>query len=192
MIGGGNVRRRRGTVRQKLIGTGMFLRRPGGDRCSRSPTNVTASLQRSFATPVWLYFRFTLNLRDVEDLLAERGIEVSYETVRCWTRKFGRQFARNLRRYRFPPTATWHLDEMVVTIAGERMFLWRAVDSQGEVLDMLVQRRRTKAAALRLLRKLLRRQGIRPEAIVTDGLSSRRGGQGAGSGTPAPIRTAAR
>jgi transposase-like protein len=123
---------------------------------------------------VWLYFRFTLSLRDVEDLLAERGIEVSYETVRCWTQKFGRQFARNLRRSRPRPTATWHLDEMVVRISGRRMFLWRAVDSEGEVLDMLVQRRRNKVAALRLLRKLLRRHGIRPEAIVTDGLSSYR------------------
>ena len=121
---------------------------------------------------VWLYFRFALSLRDVEDLLAERGIEVSYETVRCWTRKFGRAFARNLRRSRPRPTATWHLDEMVVRIGGRRMFLWRAVDSEGEVLDMLVQKRRNKAAALRLLRKLLRGQGIRPEAIVTDGLGS--------------------
>jgi hypothetical protein len=86
--------------------------------------------------------RFTLSLRDVEDLLAERGIEVSYETVRSWTRKFGRAFARNLRRSRPRPTATWHLDEMVVRIGGERMFLWRAVDSEGEVLDMLVQKRR--------------------------------------------------
>jgi putative transposase len=121
---------------------------------------------------VWLYFRFALSLRDVEDLLAERGIEVSYETVRCWTRKFGRAFAGNLRRSRPRPTATWHLDEMVVKIGGRRMFLWRAVDSEGEVLDMLVQKRRNKAAALRLLHKLLRGQGIRPETIVTDGLSS--------------------
>jgi len=121
---------------------------------------------------VWLYFRFSLSLRDVEDLVAERGLEVSYETIRCWTRKFGRAFARNLRRSRPKPTAIWHLDEMVVTIAGRRMFLWRAVESEGEVLDMLVQRRRNKAAALRLLRKLLRGQGIRPEATVTDGLRS--------------------
>jgi len=81
---------------------------------------------------VWLYFRFALSLRDLEDLLAERGIEVSYETVRCWTRKFGRVFACNLRRSRPRPTATWHLDEMVVKIGGRRMFLWQAVDSKGE------------------------------------------------------------
>ncbi len=121
---------------------------------------------------VWLYFRFTLSLRDVEDFLAERGIEVSYETVRCWTRKFGQQFASNLRKARPRPTATWHLDEMVVRINGQQMYLWRAVDSEGEVLDVLVQKRRNKAAALRLLRKLLKRQGVRPEAIVTDGLKS--------------------
>ncbi len=121
---------------------------------------------------VWLYFRFALSLRDVEDLLAERGIDVSYETIRCWTRKFGRAFTRNLRHSRPSPTTTWHLDEMVVKIGSRRMFLWRAVDSEGEMLDMRVQKRRNKTAALRLVRKLLCRQGIRPEAIVTDGLSS--------------------
>ena len=82
------------------------------------------------------YFRFTLSFRDVEELLAQRGIEVSYETVRCWTLKFGRLFAHNLRRSRPKPTGRWHLDEMVVKIGGKRMFLWRAVDDEGEVLDM--------------------------------------------------------
>jgi DDE domain len=109
---------------------------------------------------VWLYFRFTLSFRDVEDLLAERGIDVSYETIRCWTLKFGRLFARNLRRSRPRPTGRWHLDEMVVKIGGQRMYLWRAVDDEGEVLDMLVQKRRNKPAALKLLRKLLRNQGV--------------------------------
>lgn len=123
---------------------------------------------------VWLYFRFTLSLRDVEELLAQRGVEVSYETIRCWTLKFGRQFAHNLRRSRPRPTGRWHLDEMVVKIAGKRMFLWRAVDDEGEVLDMLVQERRNKGAALRLLRKLLRNQGVRPDAIITDKLASYR------------------
>ena len=121
---------------------------------------------------VWLYFRFTLSLRDVEDLLAERGIDVSYEAIRTWTQKFGAQFARNLRRSRSKPTGRWHLDEMVVRIGGQRMFLWRAVDDEGEVLDMLVQKRRNKQAAARLLRKLLKHQGVRPEAIVTDKLAS--------------------
>lgn len=117
---------------------------------------------------VWLYFRFTLSLRDVEELLAQRGVEVSYETIRCWTLKFGRLFAHNLRRHRPTPTGRWHLDEMVVKIGGRRMFLWRAVDDEGEVLDMLVQERRNKAAALKLLRKLLKNQGIHPETITTD------------------------
>ena len=121
---------------------------------------------------VWLYFRFTLSFRDVEDLMAERGIEVSYETIRCWTLKFGQLFAHNLRRSRPSPTGRWHLDEMVVKIGGRTMYLWRAVDDEGEVLDMLVQQRRNKAAALKLLRTLLRNQGVRPEVIVTDGLAS--------------------
>jgi len=123
---------------------------------------------------VWLYFRFTLSFPDVEELLAERGIEVSYETIRSWTLKFGGQFARNLRRSRPKPSGRWHLDEMVVRIGGRGMFLWRAVDDEGEVLDMLVQRRRNKAAALRFLGKLLRNQGVCPEAIVTDKLASYR------------------
>ena len=123
---------------------------------------------------VWLYFRFTLSFRDVEDLMVERGIDVSSEAIRCWTRKFGRMFARNLRLSRPAATSRWHLDEMVVKIGGQRMFLWRAVDDEGEVLDMLVQKRRDKLAALRLLRKLLRRQDIGPMTIITDGLVSYR------------------
>ena len=121
---------------------------------------------------VWLYFRFTLSFRDVEDLMAERGIQVSSETIRCWTLKFGGLFAHNLRRSRPRPTGRWHLDEMVVKIGGRRMMLWRAVDDEGEVLDMLVQERRNKAAALKFLRKLLKNQGLRPETIVTDGVAS--------------------
>jgi transposase-like protein len=123
---------------------------------------------------VWLYYRFTLSLRDAEELLAERGIEVSYETVRCWANKFGPVIAANLRRARPRAHDTWHLDEMVVRIGGKRMFMWRAVDAEGEVLDMLVQKRRNKAAALNLLRRLLKNQGYIPEAIVTDGLASYR------------------
>jgi putative transposase len=123
---------------------------------------------------VWLYFRFTLSIRDVEELLAQRGIEVSREAVRCWVNKFGPLMAANLRRRRGPPTGRWHLDEMVVKIAGRRMYLWRAVDDEGEVLDVLVQKRRNKHAALKLLRKLLRNQGIHPETITTDKLASYR------------------
>lgn len=121
---------------------------------------------------VWLYFRFTLSLRDVEDLLAERGIDVTYETIRCWADKFGPAIAANIRKQRRRTDCIWHLDEMVVRIGGKRMFMWRAVDKEGEVLDVLVQKRRHKAAALKLLRKLLKRQGYVPEAIVTDGLAS--------------------
>src|SRR5919107_1517055 len=121
---------------------------------------------------VWLYLRFTLSYRDVEELLAERGIETSYESVRRWVLKFGPMFARNLRRLRPRPTGTWHLDEMVVSIQGRRMYLWRAVDSEGEVLDLLVQPRRDTAAALRLMRKLLKKQGFAPDQLVTDKLGS--------------------
>jgi len=121
---------------------------------------------------VWLYFRFTLSFRDVEELLAQRGIDVSYETIRCWTLKFGPQIAANLRMRRCPPTGRWHLDEMYVRIGGQKMWLWRAVDDEGEVLDMLVQKRRNKHAALKLLRKLLKNQGVHPETITTDKLAS--------------------
>ena len=120
----------------------------------------------------WLYFRFTASLRDVEDMLAERGHSVSYETVRCWANKFGPAIAANIRRKRGCADCVWHLDEMIVRINGQRMYMWRAVDKEGEVLDVLVQKRRNKAAALKLLRKLLKNQGAVPEAIVTDGLKS--------------------
>ena len=121
---------------------------------------------------VWLYLRFTLSYRDVEDLLAERGLDISYETVRRWVSKFGPLLARGLRARRPRPTGRWHLDEMVVMIAGKRFWLWRAVDSEGEVLDVLVQSRRNTAAAVRLMRKLLRKQGFAPAVIVTDKLGS--------------------
>jgi len=121
---------------------------------------------------IWLYLRFTLSYRDVEDLLAERGLDLSYETVRRWVLKFGPLIARRLRRGRPRPSDRWHLDEMVVRIAGKRMYLWRAVDHEGEVLDMLVQRCRDGRAALRLMRKLLKKQGFAPKLLVTDKLRS--------------------
>ena len=123
---------------------------------------------------VWLYFRFTLSLRDVEEMLAERGIETNYETIRCRALKFGRLFAQSLRRSRPRPTGRWHLDEMVVKVSGKRMWLWRAVDDEGEVLDVLVQKRRNTKAAMRLFRKLLKNTGVRPETISTDRLASYR------------------
>lgn len=121
---------------------------------------------------VWLYFRFALSFRDLEDLLAERGIDASYETIRCWTIKFGPQIARNLKRQPPPPSPRWHLDELVSRIGGRRMYVWRAVDDEGEVLDVVVQRPRDAQAALKLLRRLIRNQPVAPEAIVTDGLAS--------------------
>ncbi len=121
---------------------------------------------------VWLYLRFTLSYRDVEDLLAERGLEVSNESIRRWVLKFGPAIARNLRSVRARPHDRWHLDEMVVSMGGRRMYMWRAVDSEGEVLDVLVQRRRNKAAALKLIRKLLKKHGFSPSVIVTDKLGS--------------------
>src|SRR3981081_4348433 len=121
---------------------------------------------------IWLYLRFTLSYRDVEELLAERGLDVSYETVRRWVLKFGPGIARKLRRCRPRPSDRWHLDEMVVRITGKRMYLWRAVDHEGEVLDMLVQRRRDKHAALRLMRNLAKKQCFTPKLLTTDKLGS--------------------
>ena len=121
---------------------------------------------------VWLYFRFTLSFRDVEDLLAERGLDVSYESIRYWVRKFGEQYAKRINRRRQRPNCRWHLDEVFVSINGKRMYLWRAVDDEGEVLEVLVQSRRNKKAALKLVRKLLKKQGFLPSTIVTDKLPS--------------------
>jgi len=121
---------------------------------------------------IWLYLRFTLSYRDVEELLAERGIEVSYETVRRWVTKFGPAIAGNLRRLRLKPSLRWHLDEMVVRIGGWLLYLWRAVDDEGEVLDVLIQRRRNKAAASKLMRKLLKKHGFAPTQVSTDQLRS--------------------
>src|SRR5688500_15429989 len=121
---------------------------------------------------IWLYFRFPLGLRMVEEMLAARGITVSHETVRQWGRKFGQAFANQIR-CRLPSAGDkWHLDEVVITIAGKKHWLWRAVDQDGFVLDALVQRRRDKRAAKRLLRKLLKRQGRAPRVMITDKLAS--------------------
>src|SRR5829696_97442 len=121
---------------------------------------------------VWLYFRFPLSLRMVEEMLAARGIIVSHETVRQWARKFGQDFANQIRR-RLPCAGDkWHLDEVVVKIAGKKHWLWRAVDQSGMVLDVLVQSRRDKQAAKRLLRKLLKKQMRPPRVMITDKLAS--------------------
>jgi putative transposase len=121
---------------------------------------------------VWLYFRFTLSFRDVEDLLAERGITVSYETVRRWVNHFGPMIAADLRKRRPKPYTTWHLDEVYLKISGRMVYLWRAVDAEGEVLDLLVQSKRNKHAALKLMRRLLKKYGFVPDRLITDDLRS--------------------
>ena len=121
---------------------------------------------------MWLYFRFPLSFREVEELMLERGVVVSYETVRRWCLKFGQDYANALRRRRPRPGDKWHLDEVFVKINGEQKYLWRAVDRDGDVLDILVQNRRDTAAARRFFRKLLKRTGSVPRVIVTDKLRS--------------------
>ena len=121
---------------------------------------------------VWHYYRFCLSFRDVEDLLAKRGIIVSYETIRQWCLKFGPGYARRLKRRQGRLGDTWFLDEVFVTINGKRQYLWRAVDQDGDVIEILVQSRRNRRAATRLLRKLLKRQGKTPLRLVTDKLKS--------------------
>ena len=124
------------------------------------------------AHAVWLYFRFSLSFRDVEDLLAQRGITVTYETIRRWCRTFGRAYARRLRQRRGRLGDTWHLDELFVTLHGRQQYLWRAVDEDGDVLDILVQSRRNRRAAARFFRKLLKRHGCVPRRLITDKLRS--------------------
>ena len=119
---------------------------------------------------IWLYVRFTLSFRDIEDLLAERGILVSYETVRRWVNHFGTMIAVDLRRRRSKPHTIWHLDEVPLKIDGRLVYLWRAVDAEGEILDVLVQTRRNKRAASKLMRKLLKKYGFVPDKLVTDDL----------------------
>jgi putative transposase len=121
---------------------------------------------------IWLYLRFTLSFRDVEDLLAERGIAVSYETVRRWLNRFGSMIAADLRKRRPKPDTTWRLDEVYLRIAGRMVYLWRAVDAEGEVLDVLVQSKRDKRAALKLMRKLLKKYGFVPDRMIADDLRS--------------------
>src|SRR3954466_9807491 len=121
---------------------------------------------------VWLCLRFPLSLRMVDEILAARGITVSHETVRQWARKFGQGFANQIRRRLPCPGDKWHLDEVCLMIGGQKHWLWRAVDQDGVVLDVLVQKRRDKQAAKRLLRKLLKKQGRAPRVLITDKLAS--------------------
>ena len=121
---------------------------------------------------VWLYFRFCLSFRDVEELLFERGVSVTYEAIHKWCRKVGQQYANQLRRRRPRPGDKWHLDEVFLTIKGERPYLWRAVDQDGNVLDILVQPRRDKRAAKKFFRKLLKGLPYVPRVLITDKLKS--------------------
>ncbi len=121
---------------------------------------------------VWLYNRFCLSFRDVEDLLAQRGVTVSYETIRHWCQTFGLDYARRLRRRRGRLGDTWYLDEVFVTIHGRQQYLWRVVDQDGDLLDILVQSRRDRQAAVRFFRKVLKGQDRSPRRLVTDKLRS--------------------
>ncbi len=121
---------------------------------------------------VWLYFRFSLSYRDVEELMFERGVLLTYETVRNWCTKFSQDYANKLKRRRPQPGDKWHLDEVFLTISGKRSYLWRAVDQEGNVLDILVQSRRNKKAAKKFFKKLLKGLQYAPRVIITDKLKS--------------------
>ncbi|MFE2488787.1 IS6 family transposase [Streptomyces mirabilis] len=121
---------------------------------------------------VWLYHRFPLSFREVEELLLQRGVIVSYETIRRWCAKFGQAYANGLCRRRPRPGDKWHLDEVFIKVNGELKYLWRAVDQDGNVLDILVQDRRDKAAARRFFRHLMKKTGTVPRVVVTDKLRS--------------------
>jgi putative transposase len=121
---------------------------------------------------VWLYYRFTLSYRDVQELLFERGIDVTYEAIRQWCLKFGQDYANRLRHRRPRPGDKWHLNEVFSTINGERHYLWRAIDQDGHVLDSLVQRRQNKKAAKKFFRKLLKGLRYVPRVMITDQLKS--------------------
>lgn len=143
--------------------------------------NKSDKLYRGFSFPgeiiahsVWLYSRFCLSYRDIEELLAQRGISVSYESVRRWCLRFGPHYARNLRKQCPRNGDTWLLDEVFVSIGGQRHYLWRAIDQDGDVIDILLQKRRNADAAKRFFRKLLKGQQRSPNRLVTDKLGSYR------------------
>jgi putative transposase len=141
------------------------MRQPPSYRGYRFPPEIISHA-------VWLYHRFCLSFRDTEDLLAQRGIVVSYETIRQWCRTFGPAYARPLRRRRGPMGDTWYLDEQFVNIQGRQEYLWRAIDHDGDVIDILLQPRRDRHAAARFFRKLLKEEGRVPRRLITDKLRS--------------------
>ena len=142
-----------------------MIGKPASYRRHRFPAEIISHA-------VWLYHVFSLSLRDVELILAERGIGVTHESIRHWCQKFGADFARRLRRRRPQPGDTWHLDEVFIRIRGVLHYLWRAVDQHGVVLDILVQDRRNGAAAKRFFKHLLHGLKYKPRRLVTDGLRS--------------------
>jgi putative transposase len=135
-------------------------------------TTDTDSRRRSSVTPFWLYYRFSLSFRATEDLVAQRGIIVSYEAIRRWCRRFGPEYARSLRRRQGRLGDTWHLDDLFVNIQGHQRYRWRAVDQDGDMIGILVQTRRDRRAAERFFRKLLKGQGGAPRPRITDRLPS--------------------
>jgi putative transposase len=141
------------------------MTKPVSYKRHRFPSQIIAHAVR-------LYFRFPLSPRLVEEMLLERGIVVSYEMIRRWGKKFGSEYARRLRRKQPRPHDVWHLDEVVISIAGKTHWLWRAVDQDGYVLDEIVQSRRNTKAAKRLLTRLMKKQGLAPRRIITDKLAS--------------------
>ncbi|MFJ6686739.1 IS6 family transposase [Streptomyces werraensis] len=149
-----------------MLGRGSLVSSvPPSYKCHRYPVEVISHC-------VWLYFRFPLSFREVEELMLQRGVIVSHETVRRWCGKFGQAYADGLRRRRPRPGGTWHLDEVFIKINGKLKYLWRAVDQDGNVLDILVQNRRDKAAARRFFRRLMKKTRMVPRVIVTDKLRS--------------------
>jgi putative transposase len=134
-------------------------------KCHRFPAEIISHC-------VWLYFRVCLSYRDVEELMAERGIILTYEAVRFWCRKVGQTDANQARRRRPRPGDTWRLDEVFLTIHGQRPYLWHAVDQDGHILDILVQRQRDKTAAKRFFRTLLKGFTYGPRVVITDKLKS--------------------
>ena len=139
-------------------------KKPPGFKGHRFPSEI-------IEYAVWLYFRFSLSLRDVEDLLAQRGIVVRHKTVRFWVMKFGHQYAKSIRQDRPPVGNKWHLDEVVISIRGKKHWLWRAVDQHGNALEILMQSRRNTKAATRFMRKLMKQYGV-PRVLITDKLRS--------------------
>jgi len=150
----------------------LVMRHTSGMNPSRSLYHRHRFPSEIISHCVWLYFRFALSFRDVEELMSSRGVSLTYETVREWCLKFGQTYANGLRRKSPRPGDRWHLDEVFLKINGRSHYLWRAVDQDGDVLDILVQNRRDKKAAKKFFRKLLKGLRYVPRVMITDKLKS--------------------